>query len=379
MKSSSESGRSLENAAAVRPSYHRRLRLLLARLAIAGLSGLVALVICEIGVRLFRPQLLFPRYVTASDFGVRMNVPDARYWHTSPEMRVQFRINSMGIRSDREYSFEKPEGIIRIVGLGDSFTQGYEVEVEETYLYRLEEMLRARGLPVEVINLGVSGYGTAEELIMLREFGLRFDPDVVIVGHYQNDLADNVRSNLYGLDESGELIRVAASYLPAVRIRDKLYSFWTYRWLAGHSQLFSLVREGMAKLVKRKMLEGNTGRLGQGEAEQYAAQLEARLLDEMKKLCAQRGIGFLVLDIPSYSLEESWLPVSLLEHVASDEIVDVAPRLRAEGADAYLYRRRGHFHWTPRAHEIAAQLLADRLMLGLGGSSATAKLSESGS
>ncbi|UCG16684.1 MAG: hypothetical protein JSV19_01345 [Phycisphaerales bacterium] len=208
---------------------------------------------------------------------------------------VQFRINSMGVRSDQDYTFEEPAGTIRIVGLGDLFMQGYEVDVRDTDLHRPQENLRAKGYPVEVINLGVSGHGTAEELLMLRHFGVRFDPDVVIVGYFQNDLDDNIRSNLYRLNDQGQLLRAAASYLPAIGARNKLYSFRIYRWLAENSRLLSLVREAVAKIVKRKMVEehgvapepGAKARIEDANVPEkggdatYSARLAARLLDEL--------------------------------------------------------------------------------------------------
>jgi len=305
--------------------------------------------------------MTFPRYVTDGSYGIRVNVANARYWHTSPEMKVQFRINSMGMRSDREYSFDKPQDTIRVVGLGDSFTLGYEADVTETYLYRLEELLKADGYPVEVINLGVSGYGTAEELIMLKEFGFRFHPDVVIAAFYQNDLADNVRSNLYRLDKDGRLIRASSSYLPAVGIRNKLYSFWLYRWLAENSQLLSLARESISVFVKRKMVTARDTTNVKHRNDSYPSILTGRLLDRIKAECSERGVEFLLLDIPRHTLAESHLAMTSLEQVLPEEVVQVAPSLRAQGPNTHLYRRRGSFHWTPQAHEIAAMLLAQKL------------------
>ena len=335
-------------------------------------STALTLVIGEFAVRLAKPQVLFPRYVTAADFGIRVNVANARYRHTSPEMRAEFRINSLGVRSDCEYAFEKPAGVIRIVGVGDSFTQGYEVSVEDTYLYRLERLLRDREVPVEVINLGVSGHGTAEELIMLREFGLRFDPDIVVVGYFQNDLDDNIRANLYRLDEQDRPVRAAASYLPAIGLRDRLYSFAAYRWLAEHSHLLCLVRERVAALAKKRIVEKNTAAATQNAADSYSARLGARLLDSIKDECSQRGIGFALLDIPGADLESSNLPAHYLAKIGPEGIVRPVSALRDEGANAYLYRRRGHSHWTPRGHEIAARLLADKITAMIGERSAAA-------
>lgn len=339
----------------------RRLRRAMIRLALLAASLFVSLLMCEFAVRIFSPQVLFPRYVTDGGFGVRVNVPNARYWHTSPEVHVQFRINSMGIRSDREYSFRKPPGTIRIVGLGDSFTQGYEVDLADTYLYRLEEILAARGLPVEVINLGVSGYGNAEELLMLEELGLRFDPDVVVVAFFQNDLHDNVRSGLFRLDAHDQLVRDAQEYLPAIGIRDRLYSFWAYRWAAEHSHLLSLCRERLARVVKRRRVQKNVDQLAPGGADDYPARLAGRLLEEIKHRCDQRDVAFLLMDIPGATLESN-LPIGALQEISAEQLVRPAKRLRAEGSDAYLYRRCGHSHWTPRAHEIAAEMLAGALV-----------------
>jgi len=323
--------------------------------------------VAEVCVRVFDPQVLFPRYVTDSPYGIRVNVPNATYWHTSPEMKVRFDINSMGIRSDREYTFEKPAGTIRIIGVGDSFTQGYEVDLHETYLYRLEELLLAKGYPVEVINLGVSGYGNAEELILLTEFGFRFAPDFVVVGYFQNDLDDNIRSRLYAISGEGGLVRDAESYLPAIALRNKLYSFGLYRWLAENSQLCSMARERLAQIVKRRLIEETSpGDAQQGQHRavdraEYSRRLAARLLDEIKRHCDDHGAKFVLLDIPVYTRDASNLPVELLLDVREEEIVRPLARLRADGPDAYLYRQKGHFHWTPRGHEIAAELLADKL------------------
>jgi len=351
-----------------------RLRRICFVLAAGALASVLALLAGEVFVRFYNPQVLFPRYVTDSPFGIRVNVPNARYWHTSPEMTAEFRINSMGIRSDREYAFEKPPGTLRIIGLGDSFTQGYEVNVEDTYLYRLEKMLKELGYSVEVINFGVSGYGNAEELIMLKEFGFRFDPDVVILGYFQNDLDDNVRSDLYRLDENDQLVRASATYLPAIGIRNRLYSFGLYRWLAAKSHLFALVRERMAAIVKRRMVQDNMAVVaGQEHDSQrtgadYGKRLAARLLDEVKAECDRRGSKFVLLDIPDFRLRDSNLPVDLLSKVPVEDIIRPLDEFRAHASQTDLYRQHGHFHWTPRAHKIAAQLLSEALLqpLGLG-------------
>jgi lysophospholipase L1-like esterase len=84
---------------------------------------------------------------------------------------------------------EKPENVLRIVGVGDSWMWGSGVDNGETYLDRLQERLTGAGLRVETINTGVWGYNAVQQVATLRWKGLGFRPDVVVVGLCGNDRA----------------------------------------------------------------------------------------------------------------------------------------------------------------------------------------------
>jgi len=84
----------------------------------------------------------------------------------------------------------------RIAVLGDSFVEALQVPFEESFCYLIEQQLRrcpARaGHDVEVINFGVSGYGTAQELITLRSEVWQYSPDLVLLAvTTNNDISDN--------------------------------------------------------------------------------------------------------------------------------------------------------------------------------------------
>jgi lysophospholipase L1-like esterase len=91
----------------------------------------------------------------------------------------------------------KPSGCYRIVCLGDSSTHGSKCLWEDAWPSQLEVLLNAdpswsaRHGTTEVVNLGVPGYGTDQELIALRKYGLAFQPDLVILHICVNDFADN--------------------------------------------------------------------------------------------------------------------------------------------------------------------------------------------
>ncbi len=111
----------------------------------------------------------------------RNNIHGVHNKHGSFE--TTFNTNSSGIR-DKEYSLNKPKGIQRIVVIGDSYTWGFGVNDSEIYTERLEAILPN----TEVINLGVTAYSLWQEILYLKREGLKYDPDIVILGLCMNDI-----------------------------------------------------------------------------------------------------------------------------------------------------------------------------------------------
>lgn len=120
-------------------------------------------------------------------------VPNRTYWHYGMEYSTAVQYNALGFRDDEHLS--RPPDVTRIVVLGDSFVEAREVAFEETFHQRFERDLNAlRPGSVEVINLGMAGLGTADEYLILREFGPEFvaEGDVVVMVLYVgNDIWDN--------------------------------------------------------------------------------------------------------------------------------------------------------------------------------------------
>ena len=323
--------------------------------------GVLFCFVGEIALRLFAPQKLLPRYVTDSGFGVKVHWPNLVTHHSTREYRIEIRTNSLGMRADREYAWDKPAGVQRIVGLGDSFTIGYEVEVEDCYLSRLEKGLHDAGRPVEVLNLGVSGFGTAEELILLQQRGLKFHPDVVIVGYFDNDIGDNTRSRLYAL-EGGALVRKADSYLPAVGLQDFLFSFRAYRYLAENSHLMCFVREGASEIVQKRMRKKSAE--VQAMTHDDEAKVTAALLDEVCRVTEEAGAKFYVLVIPSPD-NTSNFPQQFLKRVGPANIVDMRPIQAEPRKTTPLYWEKSDGHWNPAGHKLAAEALTQRISADL--------------
>ena len=88
---------------------------------------------------------------------------------------VEYRINSKGLR-DQERTYQKPKGIYRIVLIGDSYTFGAGVPIETHF----STLLRGSFTALEVINLGVNGYGIDQAFLRLQKEGFKYAPDLVI-------------------------------------------------------------------------------------------------------------------------------------------------------------------------------------------------------
>jgi hypothetical protein len=98
--------------------------------------------------------------------------------------------NSRGLRGSSEHEYEKRPGTLRILTFGDSFTFGDDVSDDETWTYYLEKLLPGS----EVINFGVHGYGHDQMLLYLQEEGIKYHPDIVILGFASTDMERNMCS-----------------------------------------------------------------------------------------------------------------------------------------------------------------------------------------
>jgi hypothetical protein len=106
-------------------------------------------------------------------------------WH---KKNVHF--NSLGLR-DREFSSNKPENTFRILVLGDSQTLGHGIDrLEDTYPKKLEKKLnqKSSNINFEVINVADSGWNTDTQLYKFLQYGIKLDPDLVILAYYLNDI-----------------------------------------------------------------------------------------------------------------------------------------------------------------------------------------------
>ncbi len=163
-------------------------------LSLFAISVAFALLLAEAGLRVL--GVSYPQwYIEDADLGGALRPGAQGRYEQEGDAYVE--INSAGMR-DREHAVRKPPGTLRIAVLGDSFAEAMQVDRERAFWAVLEQRLKAcpalGGHKPEVLNFGVSGYGTAQEYIALQHRVWRYDPDIVLLAFFTgNDVRNNER------------------------------------------------------------------------------------------------------------------------------------------------------------------------------------------
>lgn len=332
-----------------------------------------AYTICEVVVRaLYKDEAkLFPRYHTDYRYGpytIRGIRPNAEYWMTSVDGSWKFVTNSKGHRNARDITYDKPTDSIRVLSLGDSHTQGYEARQDFTFSAILERFLKHHSMNAEVINSGVSGFSTAEALVFLENEGIKYSPDVVVLGFSANDFEDNLKAGLFGLDASNHLIEKKFEHLPGVRIQNIIYSIPPVRWLSENSYFYSLLFNNIWYHFKAKLAqEAEYAVATSTKSSGYQIALTAALIERMQRFCAEHRIRFILVDIPYMSGRyryASAVPRELLERLAAVRIEYIAsqPLLQKFDGVAEIHAPHGDHHITEYTHTLIGTEIGQRLL-----------------
>jgi len=260
--------------------------------------------------------------------------------------------NSKGIRGITEYTYERQPGKLRIVTLGDSFTFGDEVSDNETYSSDLATMLPN----TEVLNLGVSGYGHDQMLLYFQEEGVKYHPDVVILGYVSFDADRNL--HLFGAFEKPKFElshgRLHLTNVPVPTAAEVL-AREPYR----------------LKSLDLAMMLGERLGSGLGWNEKKAQEITSAILTELVNTIRSHGAVPVFVYLPVwnqiYDLREGLTAneefLNRYCHRQSVACSFLRPYFRQEVKKGVSFNIRTH--WGPGAHMLAAQAIRDFLVKDL--------------
>jgi len=307
----------------------------------------------------------------ASSLFERQNLVSHAGWKHTSEFSTYVRVNSHGLRGP-EIPYEKPPGTFRVLVVGDSFTFGAQVNEEQTFVDRLAGYLQSHlseggqdTIRIQTLNGGVDGWSTVNELAWLKVEGVRYAPDLVVLMFYTgNDPGEN-------FDRLKAVKRATGTVEPDQPdvLRD------VRQMLAQHSALYAMIESGViaklqsppdpgdvmdpAELRKRRSIDADRKDRGW--------EISGNLLGQMRATCAERGIGFVVVGIPTLehvqNPDRPPTPIGAIGLGAGAPILDLSEPFRVAAAsspvDLYFPKDR---HWTAVGHDLAADVVASELI-----------------
>jgi hypothetical protein len=347
------------------------------------LSCGVSLLVAEAIVATWFPQNLGTWGMTRN--GITSHVPNLSVY--LPEFKQEISINSHGMR-DREHAVAKEPGTIRILVLGDSFMEANQVAFKDSFSSLLEAKLKSEASgQVEVINAGVSGWGTDDELTYLTRYGFRFHPDLVLVGMtLHNDVHDNLKEEFHSYAD-GDLREKPVKEIPLVDFG----LLQVKEYLASHSHLYQmLLRAKRGSWIRNEAKRLDTHVVRLLEKEQTVSMkrgwnMTQLLFRKMKQRSAEIGARLVVFLIPlriqisDHNLQSfleghdmtrdqiMWdQPQRTMMQIGSVEgimVIDLLAdfRQKEKMAPDQLYLA-GDGHWTAAGHRLASDLVAHRLI-----------------
>ncbi len=289
---------------------------------------------------------------------------------TDRTYRVDVQFDRQGFRNDHQ--IEKAPVIV----LGDSFVEGILVKQAEVVATQLKDKLG-----VEVANLGQSGYGPQQELLVLQRFGLKLEPKVVLWFFFEgNDLLDVPRYERFQRDWD-EIKRNRDSFRARSFMRNLLFTLEGYTApglkadnaeAQRRSCLFSGNQSGERT---RLYFAFPTGPLSQEDL--ISVDKVQQQLLEAQKLSSSAGAQFLFIYVPTklrvysnncefpangygngWQLNDLPQKMEVWSRNNGVSFLDLTPALKARAASGELVYFPDDGHWNANGHLAASDAVA---------------------
>jgi hypothetical protein len=308
-----------------------------------GLITFITVALLEVAVRFIVPQpALYPRYLYSERYGHLLPASSTIVHEMRGAWRFTYTTNEYGFRAAMPgitNRYDRPN----IVLLGDSCTFGQGVNDGEQYSAALASRLAEEA---RVVNLGVPGFGLTHEIRVFYEFGLLYQPAVVVLQFHMNDVDDNLFERVTTVE--GGRFRFHRDHSVAGPLR--AVKDWLSTSILQHSSAYNLARNTLYKVWHRRVVKYESA-----EARSHKEAFYNELLTAFAEDLARRGIALVMFDVPRHFAK--WPGVQA--HVMSLESRGL---LRVLDSDAWFAGVTGYstpegHPWGPLGHRIVADHL----------------------
>ena len=367
-------------------------------IALFAITGLVCLVLGEVGARLYfrlttgtsaEPVLTGTVGEYDQLLGARL-LPGVHADFVGPEFDTHFQTNSHRVREAEETPYERPPATShRILLAGDSFTFGHGVNDPERYGEQLEEEIPG----LDVVNTGVWGTGTDQQYLLYLDEGRKYDVDLVVLGYFVENIVRNGTSVRFitggrAAHKPRFVLREGVLELTNVPVPEpgedsETESAERERWnevverqgtgvpipfksfLRDHSAFYKLLHARLADAM-HKALHSNAEPYPEYDESREEWQVTEAIFSAFADAVRAEGAEFLIMIIPAkeYVTQDYVVPkpnqmIAEFGRTHDIPVLDLLPAFRAvdpaRRADLYF---RMDAHWSPKGHALAAKTLA---------------------
>ncbi|HXV42487.1 MAG TPA: GDSL-type esterase/lipase family protein [Anaerolineae bacterium] len=332
-----------------------RLRNIITNFGLFLVAACIMLLLVELLARLFVPQwtpdTAHRNFWAYDDLLGWVHKPNRQGTFEQIDFSVNVSINSDGLR-DKEYPLARTQGKKRLLVLGDSFGWGFGVENDEIF----SELLEKRHPDWEIINASVSGYGTDQQLLYLKQRGMQYQPDVVLLLFHPNDVANNSHSEQYVHNKArfqlmdGEL--VLTNYpVPKPSFRQR-----AFQYIVGNTYFFGRLYR-VSNLIESQWRPARAApAVKKDNRADYM--LTTELLLTLNDLVKQNGAQLVVVSVPISNkslknLLRDTLQAAEIPYLPLDEALANSPEPVTFEHDE---------HWNPAGHKIVATTIENFLV-----------------
>jgi len=307
--------------------------------------------------------------------GFRHKPGSAGYYPTG----IEANANSRGLRDD-EVAVPKPDGVFRILVIGDSFTVGANIEQAEAYPQVLERLLQSSsGQQLEVINAGTGGWSPYQYASFLEHYGADYEPDLVLAGLF---VGNDIYVNRFAPDQTrtavlGRRVSRGAARNWAIKLRIVAYenSHIVRALLANKPGMLDFSRDNCGDFqdifvqIQKNRISTHLAQPAAGQRE--FAERNLQQIYRMRQASESMGAGFAVVIMPDenqlnpmlqnlviepgetdrydFDMPQSWINAQFrAENIVA---LDLLPILRSDSRCLYM----NDTHWIPAGHELVAR------------------------
>lgn len=327
---------------------------------------LIVLLLSEAAFRLFKPQIfeVHPRgmYITNSKVGYVLK-PGFEGIIEREEFKQYFKVNNLGMRG-RDIA-PKKKNAFRIFILGDSYAFGFGVKEIETFGARLQKcLLRTTKKNVEVINGGVPGFGTIDQLNFLKLWGHTVNPDLIILQFLPvNDFEENRTPAVKWSDVKDGWL---TSKYPDQSV-SLSFSSVTY-WMKTHFHSAKFISERLGYLAMKYGILGNMQSFWGEDFSRDDEQITGKAIHDIAEYAGELHSDLLLLYTAGQGLvlsesQEELRSEKFIKNITAREKIKWINTLREmrklPNKNELYFHIDGH--WTPAGHLAVAQMICKQV------------------